>query len=115
VSSPLPAVASLPHRSRPRQARDGPKEGGATRTDWGRPPRGLDQVGWAEGARTERKTRAGWGVSNQPLREPKRSGVSGRWRGAVSPPAMRQAENSSKTAPDSLLTLQPIGGRFLTD
>ena len=45
------------------------------------------------------------------LREPKRSGASGRWREDGSPPATRQAENSSKTAPDSLLTLQPIGGR----
>jgi len=31
VRSPLPAVASVPHRSRPRRARDGPREGGATR------------------------------------------------------------------------------------
>jgi hypothetical protein len=46
------------------------------------------------------------------LREPKRSGASGGWRGAVSPPAIRQAENSSKNASDSLLTLQPIGGRL---
>ena len=53
----------------------------------------------------------GEGRAISPLREMKRSGASERWRGAIWPAATRQAENSSKNASDSLLTLQPIGGR----
>src|SRR2546423_749332 len=52
----------------------------------------------------------GWMFILSLLRNHKRSGATGRWRGAGSPPATRRAENSSKNAPDSLLTLQPIGG-----
>src|SRR4029450_4728260 len=47
------------------------------------------------------------------LRKHKRSGAMSRCQAGGSPRATRSAENSSETAPDSLLTLQPIGGQRL--
>jgi|GEM_PF-3941193 len=45
------------------------------------------------------------------LRNHQRSGARRRWLGTGSFSTTRPAENSSKKALDSLLTLQPIGGR----
>ena len=70
-------------------------------------------TGWGGEAVPEPGENTGWEWRRlvSLLRELMRSGASGRWRRVSSPLATRQAENSSKNARDSLLTLQPIGRR----
>lgn len=60
-ASPGAGSPSIPRRSRPAQARDGPPSGGASRTEFCRPPRGLDSSREVRASRTGGDAVAGRG------------------------------------------------------